>query len=129
MNIRNGSPLRPSDNRALVNPFNSHTLKHILAAQTSLLPAQDTQRHLDPPEISLLRALLADALLCVAGKIPKTPGGCSNPSLQAARDFSWFSDPSMTPYSFRWICEYLRLDPDCILRFVHSAYSPRKEIS
>ena len=87
--------------------------------------ARGKQRHHTSvsPEKKLLWALLDDAIACITGKggyggkvIPssfgtRTYGGRGKLADDAAR---WMEAGDDGPFSFRYVCEHLGLDPDAV---------------
>ena len=65
--------------------------------------------HAHVPERDLCMGVLADACAVVLGARVTARS-------QVINDVIWFTSRETHPFSFRWVCEQLHIDPDFVLR-------------
>lgn len=78
----------------------------------------DYDPHYEVPERQLLAAVLTRAirdLFVVDLDMSRT-----NPVIVKRRAWRWFISVSHAPFSFRWVCQYLDLNPQAILLEIRS---------
>jgi hypothetical protein len=100
--------------------------KHLLAA--AVLPVQffsaSDHSYTERGEVALMRAMLEDALTCVAKQF-RSRG--RRPQRLAREAEAWFfADDELWPFAFVNLCAVLGLDPGCVRRSLTHWYLQRR---
>ena len=89
-----------------------------LLTPSVLLPAQMASPWADRWLRRLCRAILEDALACLAGKGPSSNMGCSDSARRACQAREWFQSEATYLFSFATVCAVLDLEVEAVRRQV-----------